>query len=380
MRKTLVISNILILLAVACVDRFNYDIEKTTNKGISISGYISDQPGPYEIRVNSIFDIESKESMKTAISVKSMELSDNLGHTEILSEVNAGIYQTSPVGIRGVVGGVYKLKIELFDGKIYESLPDTILPTGSLDSLYFKYTEQYNDLAIKEYGFDVLFDATYDAKRNNQFIWKFTGTFQAETQPELNHSQCFWLVEISKCNFVPPCSGYRNIGTNKDPIYKKQFPCTCCQCWYNIYNDYLIISDDLFSGKGLLKGVKVQKVPLNQWTLLHKIRVDVSQISLTRNSFRFWKAIKNQKEAIGSLFQPVTGKIPSNFIQISGDLAPINGLFYTTSISSKTQYVKQFDLPPRLVYKISLEEPIFGDDCRNLFPHSTNLKPAFWED
>ena len=376
------LSYFLIFLATACVDRFYYDIDKSVTNGISIVGFISDQPGPYEVKVNSIFDIESLESTRTPTSVESIELSDNLGETEILRQVSTGVYQTSPSGIRGLAGRVYKLKVTLFDGKVYESLPDTILAPGSLDSVYLKFVDRYNDLGIKEYSFDILFDASYDVKTNNQFIWKFTGTFQAETQPENYpaNKNCFYLDEIQLCNFVPPCSGLRNVGTNLSPIYERRYPCTCCQCWYYLYNDNLIISDDLFNGKGVLKGVNVQNVPLNQWTLLHKIRVDMSQMSLTDNSFRFWKAIKDQKAAIGSLFQPVTGTIPNNFIQTRGNLVPIEGLFYATAISNKTQYIKQSELAPDIRYLISLEKPIFGDDCRNLFPNSTNLKPGFWMD
>jgi hypothetical protein len=375
-------SYFLIFLATACVDRFYYDIDKGVTKGISITGFISDQPGPYEVRVNSIFDIESLESTRTPTSVKSIELSNNVGETEVLKEVSTGIYQTSPSGMRGVMGRVYKLKIALFDGKVYESLPDTILAPGSLDSVYLKFIDRYNDLGIKEYSFDILFDASYDVKIDDQFVWKFTGTFQAETQPENYppNKNCFYLDEIQLCNFVPPCSGLRNVGTNASPIYERRYPCTCCQCWYYLYNDNLIISDDLFTGKGVLKGIKAQNVPLNQWTLLHKIRVDMSQMSLTNNSFRFWKAIKDQKAAIGSLFQPVTGSIPSNFVQTNGSPIPIEGLFYATAISNRTQYIKQSELPPDIRYQISLEKPIFGDDCRNLFPNSTTLKPRFWMD
>ena len=125
---------------------------------------------------------------------------------------------------------------------------------------------------------------------------------------------------------------------------------------------------------------KVQNIPLNQWTLQYKIRVDVSQMRLTLNSFRFWKAVKDQKEAIGNLFQPVTGKIPSNFVQVDGSPTPIEGLFFATAINSSVTYLKQFVLPPDIVYQISLEKPMFPDDCRNLFANSSNLKPTFWED
>jgi hypothetical protein len=367
-----------IFFATACLDRFSYEIEKSISQGISVTGYISNKPGPYEIRIYSIFDIESKESRKTPVSVKRIEIADNLGNSESLKEVNEGIYQTSPSVTRGVVGGIYKLKIELFDGKKYESLPDTILPPGSLDSMYIQYQQQYNPLGIKEYSFDVLFNSSYEASKKNQFIWQFTGTFHADTHPEISDGGCHWLDEIGKCNYVPACSGYRNVGTNAKPILKELYPCTCCTCWYNVYNESPILSE--FSNSGSLNAIKAQSMSLNQWTLFYKIRIEMSQMSLTRNSFRFWKAIKNQQESIGSLFQPITGKIPGNFIQISGDPLPIDGLFYATAISNKVQYVRQIDLPPNLFYQIPFEKPFAIGDCRDLFPHSTNLKPAFWED
>lgn len=379
-RPKFLYSILLIVLATACLDRFYYDIEKSVNHSISIAGFISDQPGPYEVRIYTLFDIESKESIRTPVSVKSLEILDSQGTIETLNEVNPGVYQTHPNGIRGVMGGVYKLRVELNDGKIYESLPDTILPAGSVDSLYFKFQETYSKVGKKDYNFSVFFDASYNAEISDQFIWKMTATFQSDTQPQ-NYSpdqECFYLEEIGICNFLPPCSGYVNIGTVRIPRFEKKYPCTCCQCWYTIYNDYIILSDDHFFNRGQLREIKAQTVPLNQWTLQYKIHVALMQMSLTSNSFKFWKAIREQKDAINDLFQPVTGIIPKNFNQINGTEMSIDGLFYATAISSKTQDVRQFDLPLEIKYPISLEEPLFADDCRKLFPNSSNLKPIFW--
>ena len=64
-------------------------------------------------------------------------LSDDHGIREVLSEIDQGIYQTNPAGIRGIVGHVYTLQIELFDGRIYESKPDSLLSPGTLDSIYY---------------------------------------------------------------------------------------------------------------------------------------------------------------------------------------------------------------------------------------------------
>ncbi len=157
MRVTFFISVLSILLASACIDRLSYEISKEVNFGVSIDGYISDQPGPYEIRISSIFDIESKESMRTPVSVRSLVISDDKGNTETLKEIEAGVYQTDPTGIRGVAGGVYKISVELLDGRIYESVPDTILSAqGSIDSLYEAFKESYSVVEETQYYFDLL--------------------------------------------------------------------------------------------------------------------------------------------------------------------------------------------------------------------------------
>ena len=141
-----------------------------------------------------------------------------------------------------------------------------------------------------------------------------------------------------------------------------------------------MLSDDFYTSRGEVKGIWAQNIPLNQWTMLYKIRVNLAQLSLTTNSFRMWRAIQDQKDALDNLFQPVSGKIPKNFNQLSGDEMPIDGLFYAASIHSITRIVKQFELPSELKYPVSTEIPLYPDDCRKLFPNSTNLKPAFWID
>lgn len=131
-----IISIVVFLILGACVDRLHFDIKKSNDYGIAVDGFVSDQPGPYQIRINRAFDIESIETIKIPVSVKHLILSDNKGTSEELKEINSGIYETNAAGIRGQVGKVYTLRIELTDGKIYESVPDTLLPAGRMDSLY----------------------------------------------------------------------------------------------------------------------------------------------------------------------------------------------------------------------------------------------------
>ncbi len=382
MRGRSILSILLILCSAACVDRVFIDIGSAAVYSIVIDGHISDQPGPYKIEIYSGHDLEDKFA-RHPISVKQLVILDDQGTREVLSEIDKGIYQTNSSGIRGMIGRVYSLRIELFDGRIYESKSDSLMSPGKLDSLYYDFnsTGKVSDLGYKDYGFDIFFNSSAGFKNNYYFLWKFTGTFRADTHPEANTTQCFWAD--GRCQFVLPCSGYINIGgyTPFTAVYKKVRPCTCCTCWYNLTNDLPMLSDNQLLRFGRFEGIKAYRVPLNQWIFLHKIRVAVDQMSLSRQTYDFWKAIKNQRTSINSLFQPVTGKIPSNFVQISGPQIPIEGLFYATSISSKSFYITRDEIPnPDLIPNISQIGLFFGDDCVNLFPHATYTRPSYWKD
>ena len=161
------------------------------------------------------------------------------------------------------------------------------------------------------------------------------------------------------------------------PVYERIGPCECCTCWYNIFNSSPVLKDDQFTTSDNFRGLKINRIPLNGWIFMHKIRVEVQLFSLTDRTFRFWKAVKDQRAAINSLFQPVSGKIPINFIQLNGAESPVQGLFYAAAISSKSLYIRRSDIPNEsMIPAISAGNV----SCLELFPNATNIKPSFWED
>lgn len=380
------LSVLLILSTAACVDRVFIEVGNVTEFAVVIDGRISDQPGPYTIKINKAFDVESKSSPRIPLSAKHIVLSDDYGTSEELTLIDDGIYQTSPTGIRGTIGRAYKIRIELLDGRIYESKPDTLLAPGKLDSVYFNFkkekTEDFVSAAGSDkYSFDVFINSSPGENKDYRFMWRFEGTFKADTHPELldpDKGSCERLDDGYTCNYLPICSGLRNVGTNRSPRYDRVKPCECCTCWYNLYNSAPVLSDDQLSRDGHFTGIQVYNVPLNRWMFMYKVHVEVSQISLSQQAYDFWNAIKDQKDAIGSLFQPITGKIPGSFVQISGSPTPISGLFYATSITSKSLYITRDDVPNPSI--IPTTDPPYTYPCFQLFPHSTTTKPSFWQD
>ena len=63
-----IISGLLILWSSSCVDRLILDTGVKTYP-VVIDGFISDQPGPYLIKVTSSYDIQSKTQIRVPLAV-----------------------------------------------------------------------------------------------------------------------------------------------------------------------------------------------------------------------------------------------------------------------------------------------------------------------
>ena len=368
--KYRLLSVLAVILMGSCVDRIVFDIGAPELYPVVVEGFISDEPGPYRISLSKSYDIESKLSTRVPISVKKIEISDNAGHSEELTEKSTGVYQTAKDGIRGVVGRAYTLKMTLLDGRVYESVPDTLYPAGTLDSIYYSFRSDVQTDGNTLNGFDIYFNSSAGNNKNYYFMWKFIGTYQVESYPEL------FTEPVGEAR-VPkplPCSAYAIIAGQ----FQKVRECSCCTCWTQLFNPYPLISDNQFVQGGQFLNVRGGYVPVNAWTFLHKVHAEVRQLSLSPRAFRFFKGIVDQKLANGSLFQPQSGRILSNFIQTNGPEVPVNGFFYATSVRKKSMFITRDDIPGDVQVPELLTR--FPDSCIKLFPFSTTTKPDFWVD
>jgi hypothetical protein len=378
------LSILLILGAGACLDRINIDIGTVVMNTMVINGSITNEPGPYQVVLSLAFDIESKESLRNPVTAKRVIISDNTGASEELTETSKGIYVTKADGIQGTVGRTYMLRVELPDGRVYESNADTLLESGRIDSLYSVFTEEKAlSNNATQYGFDVKFNPSITSEQNHYLMWKFTGTFQSTTAPEAKIDEACGQITCTgcnRCNYKPLCSGLRNVspfpGIDR-AVFVRVGPCECCTCWYNFFNAQPLLSDDQFAQQGKFATQMAVHIPLDEWMFQYRVHARVSQFTLSRQAFDFWRAIKDQKTAINSLFQPVTGKIKGNFVQVSGPPVDVEGLFFAAGVASKAMFIDRTDVPAGI--PIPEVAVLFDDSCLKLFPYSTTQKPDFWE-
>jgi hypothetical protein len=368
-RRVIYIGLFFLLMSAACVDRLSFEnVGEVGADAVVVEGFITDQPGPYEIRISQAYNIDSTVVRRIPVEAGRLFMSDNLGNSEVLKEISDGVYQTDINGIQGIVGRAYKVRVEFTDGRTYETPFDTMRSTGFIQDISHQLVKYTNRDGVAGYAFDIYFNAKTGEKSNYRYLWKTSMTYKVQTNPEDHTLDC----GRTKCQDPLDCSGYIINPNGGGLLWVK--PCTCCFCWISIRSEVPVVSDDIVE-RGTFSHVKAGQVPVTGLTMSYKTRVNIQQLSLSEQAYKFWKAFRAQKDGIASLFQPANGKVTGNWVQVAGTAKPIFGLFYASSVSSSAADVSISDLP-----SASMVPPVgmyFPYSCLD-FDNSTNIQPDLW--
>lgn len=352
----------------SCVDRIEFDIPPAQNQ-LVVEGMISDDPGPYTVRISRALDLEADSVVISPVKQAKVKLLDDEGRSENFSETSPGVYVTGGL-IRGKVGNRYHIWLETQEGEQFESQPDAIRSVGPVENIRFEFearsiTENYGP--VRADVFNVYMDANAGAGTDGEkFVrWKFTGTYEVLSYPERHF---IWALGFTLPDPYP-CSGY---DFDEAGNLVSMGPCTCCSCWAHHYESQPSLSDGQQVVNNQYYNIKVGEVPITSATFYNKYQVEVAQMSLSRTAFEFFKLVRAQKEGAGSLFQPPSGEIKGNISPLNNS-KPIVGLFYATSINRKSVYIQRSDVPYNIPPIAEIRYP-----C-TWYENSTNVKPSNWE-
>jgi hypothetical protein len=354
-----------IILLAACVDRIDFDTPKADVQ-IVLEGMISNEPGPYTIKMYRTRPLGTDLDRLVPVRFAKITLFDDSGKTDTYSEVGTGVYQTAGL-IKGEVGKSYHIRVETYEGKIYESVPEKIFPVGEVEKVYAEFearTILVEGNEVPANRFNIFMDSKGIPGSGNLVRWKATGTYKVETFPHLRTRR----IEGATVPDPYPCSGYMV----REGQLVRASDCTCCICWVDETENIPQVSDDQFVIGSAFKRSKVGEVLINGNTFYEKYHVEVAQLSLTERTFNYWKLIKAQKQGAGSLFQPPSAKIYGNLKGINTEEEMI-GLFWATAIKKKTIFINRPDVPYLIPRIDTLKAPCM------FFTNSTNKQPSYWQ-
>lgn len=125
----------------SCTKEVNIDLN-SSNPELIIQGNITDQIGPYYIKLNKTINLNSANNYPPATGALVI-IADNFGLIDTLIETTQGIYETN--SFVGITGHTYTLKV-FFNGKEYNAF-STMPAKVNLDSLSIIPT-LYNSYAV----------------------------------------------------------------------------------------------------------------------------------------------------------------------------------------------------------------------------------------
>lgn len=157
---------ILVSLAqVACEEPIELDLEEGEKK-LVIDGWITDKPGPYEVRV-SMSQAYFESAEPEMVSASLVTITESTGLVDTLREIRPGVYQTNQ--LRGQANQSYELKV-IHDNKTYTA-NSFLPPINELGGLEYYDTGETNDNGERMY--DVRITALDPADEENYYFIKF---------------------------------------------------------------------------------------------------------------------------------------------------------------------------------------------------------------
>jgi hypothetical protein len=123
---------VLIIVFSSCQKVINLDLNSASPQ-IVIEGNVYDQPGPYMVKISQTVNFD-ESNVYPPVTGATVEISDDVGNSEVLTELSSGTYITS--ALQGVSGRTYTLTV-VSKGKTYTATSTMPNPVN-IDSIYLE--------------------------------------------------------------------------------------------------------------------------------------------------------------------------------------------------------------------------------------------------
>lgn len=355
---------LVISVLTACVDRITFKVP-TGEKFLVVEGLITDQPGPYFVRVSRSFTTDQGIYDNQPVYEAKVSLyEDNVLLEELTDPEGNGVFRTT--NVTGVVGRTYHIIIETSDGQNYMSEPELLRPVGEITAIRSQFEARTKQTANGEVNgdrFNIYIDSNITDEQESFVRWRFAGTYLYRTNPEFAY-----IMQMGARIPTPAeCSGYIRVGAG----IKYQSACTCCTCWVTERDDQWLVGTSEDVTEAGYRNIFVGQANVTKLTFLERYHVEIEQMSLSPVVYEFFRQLEAQADGVESLFQPATGAIKGNVIAVNSE-ETVLGVFYASSIKSKSLDLLRSDVPYTLQLPDTIRIP-----CTAV-RGSSNVKPDYW--
>lgn len=349
--KPILIFCALAFLLGGCLDEIELKDQRFDTQAIIIQGrLILGSPSVVEINVERVGEYDGLERTAHIGSAKITLLSAD-GNSIEVPEVNfAKVYRVSipqnSSTFKVQAGQSYRIKVNLLDGRSYESELEPLLPVPDLEKT--SYTIQELSIPDKK-GF--ITPANYFRFWINSSLFAGNSTQKSKLRWELHG--VYRLTDDAK-----------KVCYNYEPQRPEQ----------------VFLYDGLAAQRNRLDTFYLANAKLDH-RFAEGFYLTVFQESLSSSAFRYWNQVKTLSERSGSMFEEPAAPISSNIRSSADPAEKVYGYFYATAQDTLRLYVSPAQAGSPTTYCPQPPTPRIGpticDNCL-LNTGSTLVKPAFW--
>lgn len=381
-----------------CKDEIILD-NKSYQQNLVINGTISNEEGPYVIRVSKSAPVnEFSEIPVEGCTVSIFEKSGTTETYEELTEIKPGIYQTAAGGIQGTIGNSYSLSVITPEGQEYITDYQEMKEPVEIESIEYKLlVRPHEDYTYGLPGYQFYISTKQAQTKDNYFLWQLTETYLYQNDYKVTD---YFL-------------GYETVLINDSAVIQEVTNDTLLQffnekvytCWKTQAVNYI------YTGRtDNLSIPQITKQPLEFVTtetkrLSMRYSLLVKQLTIDEQAFYYWKQLEEQSSNNNFLVANQPYSIIGNIKNINDKDDLVFGYFTVGSVHQKRIFadkpnkpfyyekcfvvtdpeaimnILQRQSPPHYYATTSNGEGIIDADCIDCrIAGGTNKKPDFWID
>lgn len=334
----------LLFFFLTCLDHIDLDIP-STKPSLVISGAIYNTPGPYYVTLTeSASFVSGPEGDPDRVTGATVKILDDLGTVEILTEIEAGKYNTRADGIKGKIRNTYWIEIEVNE-KTYQSRPEKMQPIISAESLEIVLgsEEQFNRAGnLEMVNFvNLLVNTQFPNTGQSSYLkWNISGAYQFPDRNTFDPRTCYITENLDFDNVIVAAST-------------------------DVANNFL----------------QKQKILTTEADFRFAFRYcfKVAQQAITAEAYNFWSGVTEEIERSGSILETIPGKIKGNLFNPKDREEEVLGFFAAAAVDTiELVVLKEEAGSPR---QKCTEYSRFLQVCTGCLsaPNSSLIKPACFD-
>nr|WP_299073892.1 DUF4249 domain-containing protein [uncultured Allomuricauda sp.] len=309
-------------------------------------------------------------------------LNSNTGTVVMFSEEDGSGVYVPPMDFVASVGDTWELDVLLSDGRNYKSLPETIVEPVYINSISATYDpELVFDIGFDRFlpGHSIEVGFNDPLGQENFYYWSFRSFELKDLCAICSNSH---IYRDGTCIPVDP---YPNFPESIVPYYS--YRCEN-ECWRIRYNENINIWSDEFTNGNSTQLAIADVLLYNKKDIL----VEVQQVSLSAEAFRYFQTLKDLVDnnggfnspppaaLIGNMFNPADSEefVLGRFTAAPTDIARIfieRDQIVGPEIEAEIEEVTEEDRPPP---GVAPEDWVFYVSCPEENRYNTSFRPVGW--